>query len=149
MNYTNLVNTYWDRYSNGIVENATVLQHNNVVSLIGDDGIVATPVDAVKFLRGLMEGKLLQASTLALMKTWSNDRKGNPTYGLGLDYAKFDNVMAFGHSGGGIGAGCQLYYFPEKDLYFFLGANLGTVTDSPIHKTMKADLNTLHKLMLQ
>lgn len=149
MNYPNLVNTYWDRYSNGIVENATMLQHNNVVSLIGDDGIVATPADAVKFLRGLMEGKLLAASTMELMKTWSNDKKGNPTYGLGLDYAKFNDVMALGHSGGGIGAGCQLYYFPEKDLYFFLGANLGTVTDSPIHEALQADLSALHQIMLR
>ena len=149
MNYPNLVNTYWDRYSDGIVENATVLQHNNVVSLIGDDGIVATPADAVKFLRGLMEGKLLSPPTMALMKTWSNDSHGNPTYGLGLDYARFHGAVALGHSGGGIGAGCQLYYFPDKALYFFLGANLGTVTASPIHEALQTELNVLHELMLR
>jgi len=149
LNYPNLVNTYWDRYSNGMVENATVLQHNNVASLIGDDGIVATPEDAVKFLRGLMEGKLLSPLTMALMKTWSNDRYGKPTYGLGLDYALFNDAVAFGHSGGGIGAGCQLYYFPGKELYFFLATNLGTVTESPIHNALLADLHALHELMLR
>jgi D-alanyl-D-alanine carboxypeptidase len=149
LNYANLVNTYWDRYSDGIIENATVLQHNNVVSLIGDDGIVASPEDAVKFLRGLMEGKLLKTATIALMQTWSNDRNGNPTYGLGLDYTKFKDEIAYGHSGGGIGAGCQLYYFPEKKLYYFVGINLGTVTESPIHERLTRHLAALQEALLK
>jgi D-alanyl-D-alanine carboxypeptidase len=149
MNYSNLVNTYWDRYSDGVIENATVLQHNNVISLIGDDGIVATPEDVVKFLRGLMEGKLLKPATLALMQTWSADRQGNPTYGLGLDYALFKGKVAYGHSGGGIGAGCQLYYFPEKKLYFFVGINLGTVTESPIHKRLETHLGAMQEALLR
>ena len=32
-------------------------------------------------------------------------------YGLGLDHATFKGQPGYGHSGGGIGAGCQLYYF--------------------------------------
>lgn len=149
LSYPNLVNTYWDRYSNGIVENVTTLQRNNVLSMVGDDGIVATAKDAVKFLRGLMEGKLLADSTLQLMRTWEKDRMGNPTYGLGLDYATFQGAVAYGHSGGGIGAGCQLYYFPEKNLYFFLGVNLGTVTESPIHKNVERNLDVLHQTLLR
>ena len=119
---------------NSILENASVLQRNNVMALVGDDGIVATPRDAVKFLKGLMEEKLISASSLNRMRSWVNDSKGNPTYGLGLDHATFAGHIAYGHSGGGIGAGCQLYYFPEKRLYIFIGINLGTVTESPIHK---------------
>jgi D-alanyl-D-alanine carboxypeptidase len=149
LNYPNVVNAYWDRYSDGIVENASVLQRNNVVALIGDDGIVATPADAVKFLRGLMEGKLLSAATLELMKSWAKDRKGNPTYGLGLDYATFNKQIAYGHSGGGIGAGCQLYYFPKKNCYIFVGINLGTVTDSPLHAAVKKATDKLYKALLE
>ena len=57
---------------------------------------------------------------------------GKPEYGLGLDYATFNNLPAIGHSGGGLGSGCQLYYIPSKNIYFFLGINIGTVTESPI-----------------
>ena len=149
LSYPELINTYWDRYSNSTLENVSKMQRYNVVTLIGDDGIVATPVDAVKFLRGLMEGYLLQPSTLELMKTWSKDSKGNPTYGLGLDYTLFQGEIAYGHSGGGIGAGCNLYYFPKQNIYLFIGINLGTVTDSPIHKAAIKSIDKFYEVLLK
>jgi D-alanyl-D-alanine carboxypeptidase len=149
LNYPNLVNSYWDRYSDGIVENVSQLQRNNIAALIGDDGIVATPIDAVKFLKGLMEGKLLSAATLEIMKSWAKDSKGNFTYGLGLDYSLFQDQIAYGHSGGGIGAGCQLYYFPAQGTYIFIGINLGTVTESPIHEGVEKTLDTIYKVLLE
>jgi D-alanyl-D-alanine carboxypeptidase len=124
------------------------MQRNNVASLIGDDGIVATPVDAVKFLRGLMEGQLLEPSTLELMMTWVNDKNGNPTYGMGLDYATFLDEVGYGHSGGGLGAGCNLYYFPKQNVYVFIGINIGTVTDSPIQKTAEKTLDKFYEALL-
>lgn len=149
LNYPNLTNAYWDRYSNGILENASQMQRNNVAALIGDDGIVATPVDAVKFLKGLMEAKLFTPETLEIMKTWVKDKEGNPNYGLGLDHAIFRGQPAYGHSGGGIGAGCQLYYFPGKNLYVFLGINLGTVTESPIHEAAEKRLDEIYGILLK
>jgi D-alanyl-D-alanine carboxypeptidase len=149
LNYPQLVNSYWDRYSNSIAENVSQMQRNNVASLIGDDGIVATPVDAVKFLRGLMEGQLLLPATLDLMKTWVNDSRGNPAYGLGLDYTLFQGEVAYGHSGGGIGAGCNLYYFPKQNVYVFIAINLGTVTDSPIHKVAEKSINRFYEVLLK
>jgi D-alanyl-D-alanine carboxypeptidase len=149
LNYPQLVNSYWDRYSNSVVENVSQMQRNNVASLIGDDGIVATPVDAVKFLRGLMEGQLLLPATLDLMKTWVNDSKGNPAYGLGLDYTLFQDEVAYGHSGGGIGAGCNLYYFPKQNIYVFIAINLGTVTDSPIHKVAEKTVDKFYEVLLK
>lgn len=149
LNYPELVNAYWDRYSDGMVENASKLQHNNVAALVGDDGIVATPEDAAKFLKGLMEGKLLQLPTLDSMKVWAKDKKGNAMYGLGLDYTIISGKVAYGHSGGGIGAGCQLYYVPEKNLYFFVGINLGTVTDSPLHRVVEPKIEKLYTILFE
>jgi D-alanyl-D-alanine carboxypeptidase len=149
LKYPNLVNSYWDRHSNSVIENVSQLQRNNVQALVGDDGIVATPGDAVKFLKGLMEGQLLSLSTLEEMKSWVKDPKGNVKYGLGLDHATFQGHNAYGHSGGGIGAGCQLYYFPEKNLYVFIGINLGTVTDSPIHKQASPTIDKLYEVLLK
>jgi len=37
-----------------------------------------------------------------------------------------------GHGGGGLGAGCALYYLPDKQVYFFLGLNMGTLTDGQL-----------------
>jgi len=149
LNYPLLVNGYWDRYSNSIIENVSQMQRTNVASLIGDDGIVATPVDAVKFLRGLIEGQLLLPATLELMKSWVNDSKGNPTYGLGLNYEIIQGQVAYGHSGGGIGAGCNLYYFPKHNIYVFIGINLGTVTDSPIHKEAEKSVDKFYEMLLK
>ncbi len=148
LTYPLLVNTYWDRYSNSIVENVSRMQQTNVASLVGDDGIVATPGDAVLFLKGLMEGNILSQETLELMKTWVNDKNGKPTYGLGLDYATFNNQTAYGHSGGGLGSGCNLYYFPDQNIYLFIAINLGTVTDSPIFKKAEPVLDKFFEVLL-
>lgn len=149
LKYPELVNSYWDRYSDGVIENASVLERMNVSTLVGDDGIVTTPVDAIKFLKGLTEGKLLADSTMKQMKTWVNDDKGEKLYGLGLVYRMINGFEAYGHSGGGIGAGCELYYFPEKHLYYFIALNLGTVTDSPLHTELLRIRDKLYGIMLK
>jgi D-alanyl-D-alanine carboxypeptidase len=143
-----LVNGYWDRYSDGIVENASVLQNTNVASMVGDDGIITTAEEAILFLKGLMEGKLVSNESLNLMKEWVLDKKGDPQYGLGLDYTTFLREPAIGHSGGGLGSGSQLYYFPEKEIYMFFGINLGTVTDSPIHQDAEKILEEIYGVVL-
>lgn len=148
INYPTLVNSYWDRHGDGVIENVTVLQNNNVASLVGDDGIVATPTEAVKFLKGLMDGKIISKESLDNMKTWVKDKKGNPTYGLGLDYATFAGHTGYGHSGGGIGAGCQLYYFPEKDVYIFAGINLGTITENPLQEVQSKVIEKIYTTLL-
>lgn len=148
LSYPRLVNTYWDRYSNGIVENVSQLQQNNVASMIGDDGIVTTPVEAVTFLRTLLEGRLLADSTLSEMKAWVEDAAGEPRYGLGLGRNRILDQVAIGHSGGGIGAGVELYYFPDKQIYFFVAINLGTVTDSPLHAKATEARHRLYEILL-
>ena len=149
LKYLTLPNSYWDRYSNSILENVSEMQRTNVSTLVGDDGIVSTPADAVKFLKGLMEGKLLSSSSLTEMEQWVNDKKGNPIYGLGLVHPIFNGQEGMGHSGGGIGAGCELYYFPKKNLYFFLAINIGTVTESPLHEKLMKIKDELWTALLQ
>jgi D-alanyl-D-alanine carboxypeptidase len=144
-----LVNSYWDRHSNGSVENISVLQNSNVASMAGDDGVITTPEEAILFLKGLMDGKLVKPETLAMMMEWTKDSKGKPRYGLGLTYATMANEKAIGHSGGGLGAGAELYYFPDKKVYMFLAINLGTVTSSPIHDRAEKVLNDLHAAYVQ
>ncbi|MCB0639503.1 MAG: beta-lactamase family protein, partial [Lewinella sp.] len=149
LTYPALYNAYWDRYSNGIVENVSRMQRTNVASMIGDDGLVCTPRDAVRFLRGLMEGELLRPGTLAMMQEWVKDEDGTLRYGLGLDHTLFHGQAGYGHSGGGLGAGCELYYLPANNTYFFLGINLGTVTASPIHRAAEPALEAIHAILAE
>lgn len=147
LNYPAIYNAYWDRYSDGHIENISLMQRTNVQSMIGDDGIVATPMDAVRFLKGLMSGQLISNASIEEMKKGFVEEDGFVGYGLGLDIGEFSDFIGYGHSGGGIGAGCQLYYFPHNDTYFFLGINLGTVTGSPLHKKLEPSLDRIHQLL--
>jgi D-alanyl-D-alanine carboxypeptidase len=144
-----LVNSYWDRYGNGILENVSLLQNTNVASMAGDDGIITTPEEAILFLKGLLEGKLVSKASLEMMQKWSLGGDGKPEYGLGLDYATFNNLPAIGHSGGGLGSGCQLYYVPSKNIYFFLCINVGTVTESPIFEKAAPLVEKLQNAILK
>jgi D-alanyl-D-alanine carboxypeptidase len=129
VNYPGITSSYWDVLSTGRPANITPMQKANVAPLKGDDGIVSTAVDAVKFIKGLMEGKLLQDSSLKLMQQWVNNAEGKPAYGMGLIYFALPGLVAYGHGGGGLGAGCVLLYIPSQKLYMFLATNTGVVID--------------------
>lgn len=143
LNYPDLTDSYWDVLNCGRPANITPLQKANVAMLKGDDGIVCTTTDAIKFLKGLVEHTLLHDSTFALMQHWVNDDKGNPIYGLGLVHYEAGGLVGLGHSGGGIGAGCVLMYVPAKKTYLFMATNLGVLIESDLSKkadTMKDEI---------
>jgi len=132
--YPELVDSYWDVLNTGRPANITPMQRSNVASLIGDDGIVCTPIDVVLFLEGLMEGKLISRNSLELMQQWVKNSKGEPTYGLGLYHYNAGGLEGVGHGGGGIGAGCVLLYVPTQKTYVFIGVNIGVLIESNLSK---------------
>lgn len=134
LNQPDLVNSYWDRYSNGELENCSQMQQVNVASLIGDDGIIASPVDYIKFLKALFDGELLQPATMDQMLTFVSNETGPDAYGygLGIHNDPYKGHPEYGHTGGGIGAGCELGYLPDEHIYFFVALNMGTIISSPI-----------------
>jgi D-alanyl-D-alanine carboxypeptidase len=128
-----LTSSYWDLFGNGTLVNIDKMQRMNVACIKGDDGMVSTPADVVKFMRGLMEGKLLSDASMKEMQTWATDKAGNPEYGLGLIYFKIGDLVGYGHGGGGLGAGCLLLYVPSRNLYCFFAVNIGVVlTSTPL-----------------
>lgn len=145
----NLVNSYWDRFGNGHIENVSHMQKVNVASLVGDDGVVCTPLDAVRFLKGLLEGKLLAPATVKLMQEWVKNEKGEETYGMGLYWSQLQNYPAIGHGGAGIGAGALLYYLPEQKLYVCLAVNLGTILDGPITERVGAFRDAILEVLVE
>ena len=129
-----LPQSYWDVFNNGKPANITGFQQMTVVSSKGDDGIVCTTVDAVKFLKGLMEGKLLKPESMKEMLNFVKDEKGNNRYGMGIFYFDLGGIIAYGHGGGGVGSGCGLMYIPSHKLYVFFSTNLGVLVESELVK---------------
>ena len=72
-----LPDSYWDALGVGRPANFTRFQKVTVASSKGDDGIVCTPVDAVKFLKGVMENKLLNAESMKEMFDFVKDKKAD------------------------------------------------------------------------
>jgi len=132
-----VVDSYWDVLGSGLPANITPMQKANVASMKGDDGIVCAPLDAVKFIRGLMKGKLLNPGSLEAMMTPVANAKGVPVYGLGLSRFEAGGIVAWGHGGGGIGAGCVLLYIPAAGVSLFMATNLGVLIETPLSR--KAD----------
>ena len=133
----NLPSSYWDVLNASRPADFSKLQQVTVASSKGDDGIVCTPVDAVKFLKGLMDGKLLNAASMQEMQDFVKDEKGNKRYGMGLFYFDLGGIPAYGHGGGGVGAGCGLIYIPSHKTYLFMATNIGVLVDGTLSK--KAD----------
>ncbi len=129
-----LVSAYWDVLLESLPVDISKMQRANVASMRGDDGMITSTREAVDFLKGLVEGKLLKAKTLELMQEWVLDEQGERRYGLGVTYYDLDVTFGIGHSGGGIGAGCVLMYLPELDSILFLATNFNTMMESPIRK---------------
>lgn len=144
-----LTNSYMDRFSTGIVENVSRLQQTSITFSRGDDGIIATPYDAIGFLKGLMEGKLLKDSSFREMMNFVKDADGKPVYGMGIFNIEYFGQTGYGHGGAGAGAGCGLYYFPGKELYVFVAVNLGVLVDGPLVKITDEFKFKLLDLMLK
>jgi D-alanyl-D-alanine carboxypeptidase len=149
-NKPELVNSYWDRYSNRQIENCSQMQRVNVASLIGDDGIIATPIDYIRFLKYLFEGQIISLSAMNEMLTFVEKKPNEPEgYGLGLHKEFYKGYIDYGHTGGGIGASCLLSYYPEKDVFIFLGINIGTSIYSPNFDNLENKINAILDILLE
>jgi len=149
LHYINLVDSYWDVLNTGMPANVSQMQQANVASLKGDDGIVCTPTDAVLFLKGLLEGRLLKESSLEIMQSWVNNKSGNPIYGMGLSYFAQGGIVGYGHGGGGIGAGCLLLYVPSKKTYVFIATNIGVLIEGKLPRKADAMKNKILAVVLK
>ena len=136
----NLPESYWDVFNNGVPVNITGFQQMTVVSSKGDDGIVCTTTDAIKYLKGLMEGKLLRPDSQKELLEFVQDEKGNKRYGMGLIHFDLNGIEAYGHGGGGVGAGCGLMYIPSHKTYVFFSTNIGVLIESELVKTKAGGL---------
>lgn len=73
-------------------------------------GIISTPTDIALFIESLFAGKLISASSLALMLDDAD------SYGLGIYRNDFQDHTGYGHSGAYLTSFSDLTYYPEDSL---------------------------------
>ncbi len=145
------VNYYLDRFDKLFLENITLTNNYLTDALSGSDGIIASPSDHVHFLRQILLGTYLNShSKTLLVSKVATDYSPKPSYGKGLWFKETAFGLAIGHDGGSIGAGADLWYFPEQDVVVFSATNVGIFfTDSKLATTYRQEfLPELFKLAL-
>lgn len=118
-------NYYFDRYANAQLENISAWNNALANSCIGYGGIAGTAPDALRFLEALIEGQVVNAASLAEMRTWTQGSASTqPDYGLGLEYYRYDSGE-YGHEGDGIGCTTQFFFAPENGTYLYINITVG------------------------
>jgi D-alanyl-D-alanine carboxypeptidase len=145
----NLPVSYWDVMNNGTPIDVTPFQQMTVVCSKADDGIVCTTTDAVLFLKSLFEGKLLKPDSMAEMVAFVKDENGRNRYGMGMIYFDINGLPAYGHGGGGVGAGCGLLYIPSHKVYVFFSTNIAVFPEGKTPEKAGEMRNALLAALLQ
>jgi D-alanyl-D-alanine carboxypeptidase len=124
------VNAYSDYYGTGRIINITDIYDNKWNSMVGDDGMIASPYDYLRFAKSLFEGEIVTSESLTKMQEWFfwNDGDENSwRSGLSIHCWRNDtkDIWGMGHSGSTEGTGGFVFYFPEKGITIALFTNLG------------------------
>ncbi|HUP12084.1 MAG TPA: serine hydrolase, partial [Niastella sp.] len=91
----------------------------------------------------------LKEEAMKQMLTFVKDDKGNQKYGMGIFYFDLGGIVAYGHGGGGVGAGCVLMYIPDAKMYLFFATNLGVLVEGDLTKKADALKNELFGVLMQ
>ena len=137
-----MANGYYDRMSDGKLENATDLSISMASGQTGSHGVVSNVVDLYMFLKALMEAELISESSLDLMKDYTKEPENlsNIKYGLGLEFRQHDIYgTAIGHGGRSSGFTSEAWYYPEQNAYLIYCINAGTITNGPVKRLIDED----------
>jgi CubicO group peptidase (beta-lactamase class C family) len=87
-------------------------------------GGYSTARDVLKYIRGLLGGKVVQPQTLSLLTTSKTaGLEGGLDYGYGFILSGKGNARSWGHGGIAPGVNFELRYFPEGDFTVVLFCN--------------------------
>jgi D-alanyl-D-alanine carboxypeptidase len=133
-----LVDSYWDRYNNGKIENISDTQTTLTVGLRGSDGIVTSANDLKIFIQALAKGQLVKNITemTDFIDTSTDEKKQEvySGYGYGLMKVNISGTEWFGHFGNQIGSGAIVLYNADKDITIVALQNSGTFFSDDIKK---------------
>ncbi|MBD2768891.1 beta-lactamase family protein [Hymenobacter sp. BT664] len=137
-----LVASYANDPRDGSLINVSNFQTRSVRSFIGDDGLISSAYDLARFVEALGKGQLVKPESLRQMTQWVNTYSTTPNVQYGLGLYKFDTPygIAFGHDGDGLGAGAQMFYFPDSGVTYVAFTNIGTFLPGPAARLFQREL---------
>ncbi len=128
-----LVQCYFDRLGNGKIENISATNNHLTEIFTGSDGIMASVYDYYLFIDALVNGNLVSEESFDEMTTWRNTYSWTTNqYGLGLQKRETKYGYKIGHDGDAMGAGTDMFYFPESVVYIISATNSGTFLDTDL-----------------
>ena len=135
-----LVQCYFDRLGNGKIENISATNNYLTKIFTGSDGIMAPVYDYYLFINALVNGNLVNEESFAEMTTWRDTYSWTTNqYGLGLQKRETKYGNKIGHDGDAMGAGADMFYFPESDVFIVSATNLGTFLDTDLSRLYNED----------
>jgi CubicO group peptidase (beta-lactamase class C family) len=115
--------------------------------LLGAAALLSTPTDVVRFGAAMLDGRLIQAETLDMLRTPLELASGESTgHGLGWSVRRVpigptgEPATAFGHDGLSAGGTTSFVTVPEHDLVIAVTANVSLAGNLPSLSARLADL---------
>jgi D-alanyl-D-alanine carboxypeptidase len=135
-----LVQCYFDRLGNGKIENVSATNNYLTKIFTGSDGIMASVYDYYLFINALVNGNLVSGESFNEMTNWRDTYSWTTNqYGLGLQKRDTKYGIKIGHDGDAMGAGADMFYFPESDVFIVLATNLGTFLETDLTELYNSD----------
>ncbi len=103
-------------------------------------GSYSTPRDMLRFVRGLLAGKVIRRETLTVLTT-SKTSGFRESFGYGYGFAvnAYQGTTSFGHGGITKGVDFDLEYFPREDITLVVFGNRG----APAFDTLRKNVTRL------
>lgn len=143
-------NFYFAKYSDLRVENITqgnISTHG--YSSMGEDGILASPTDYLRFLEALVQRKIVSDASLKEMMAWVQAKTSTePDYGLGLYWVNYGKLpVEIGHQGVGLGGRTSLLHFTNNGTTVFVATNVGMNMGGPYARLISDFVNEVNEFV--
>lgn len=149
------VSGYFDRHSDGRIENATDLSLTITKGQTGSDGVITSIHELHTFMKAIFDASLISNTTLTTMKEYIKARHNFVTYkyGLGITFRdkekNFELANSIGHSGSLPGYATESWFFPDSETYIIYSANCGNILNGPISDLLEEFREELYKEVLK
>jgi len=127
-NPSGLVDSYFDRYGDGNLENYAEIYNSMQGRRIGYCGMIISMYDLAYFFEALFDGWLVSEDSLEKMKEGSPPNKG---FGLGISIIETDYGTAYGYIAKGSCAMTSVFHFPNEDVSLAFSSNIGVHNETP------------------
>lgn len=128
------MNFYFDRRSDGKLENATGVLHARLPQLYGEGAFMGL-YDMKLLLENTLNGTLVGGTIINEMQNFTSTSKGF-AQGAGLQRLTTPFGDAVGVRGEGIGSYLGAWYFPVEGITFIVEANIGTLGNDQLREEL-------------